>query len=83
MSITFFVFSLRKMIPVNWECCCEGHFLVFPQMTLMYVQEVVTLHVRGIDACIYDYVGITTHGNANIDVREQANSAPQCVRAQI
>lgn len=25
-----FVFSLRKIIPLHWECCCEGHFLVFP-----------------------------------------------------
>lgn len=68
---------------MRWECCREGHFLVFPQMTLMYVQDDETLHLRGIDTCIYHRIGITTHRNANIDVREQASSAPWRVRAQI
>ena len=52
-------------------------------MTLMYVQEDETLRVRGMDTCIYHGVGTPTLRNADIDVRERVNSAPQRVQALI
>lgn len=63
------VFSLSEAIPVHWDCCLEGHSLLSPWMTLMYIQEDKILHIRGIDTCKNHSVVVTTYRNVNIDFK--------------